>query len=96
MEFAYDGGGLGKGGTATLYIDGKSVGTGRIERTEAFLFSADETLDVGNEYGSPVTKDYGARKFNGRVQWVEIDIGLDDHNHLVKPEDRVNLAMAFQ
>ena len=67
LEFAYDGGGLGKGGTATLYIDGEAAGEGRIEQTEAFLFSADETLDVGNEYGSPVTTDYGQRKFNGKV-----------------------------
>ena len=96
MEFAYDGGGLGKGGTATLYIDGEAAGEGRIEQTEAFLFSADETLDVGNEYGSPVTTDYGQRKFNGKVNWVEIDVGLDDHNHLIKPEDRLNLAMAIQ
>ena len=96
MEFAYDGGGLGKGGTATLYIDGEAAGEGRIEQTEAFLFSADETLDVGNEYGSPVTTDYDTRAFNGKVHWVEIDIGLDDHNHLIKPEDRLNLAMAIQ
>jgi hypothetical protein len=92
-EFAYDGGGLGKGGTATLYIDGEAAGEGRIEQTEAFLFSADETLDVGNEYGST---DDGQRKFNGKVNWVEIDVGLGDHNHLIKPEDRLNLAMAIQ
>ena len=95
-EFAYDGCGLGKGGTTTLYIDGEPVGEGRIEQTEAFLFSADETCDVGNEFGSPVTTDYSARKFNGTVQWVEIELGLDDHSHLIKPEDRVNLAMAIQ
>ena len=96
LEFAYDGGGLGKGGTATLFIDGEPAGEGRIEQTEAFLFSADETLDVGNEYGSPVTDDYDTRPFNGKVHWVEIDVGLDDHNHLIKPEDRLNLAMAIQ
>jgi hypothetical protein len=65
-------------------------------RTEAFLFSADETCDVGNEFGSPVATDYGQRKFSGEVQWVEIDLGLDDHNHMIKPEDRVQLAMAIQ
>jgi arylsulfatase A-like enzyme len=96
MEFAYDGGGLGKGGTTTLYIDGEAAGEGRIEQTEAFLFSADETLDVGNEFGSPVTTDYGQRKFSGKVHWVEIDVGLDDHNHLIKPEDRLHLAMGIQ
>jgi len=96
MEFAYDGGGIGKGGTVTLYIDGRVVGDGRVEQTEAFLFSADETCDVGDEYGSPVTTDYGAKTFTGEIAWVEIDLGLDDHNHLIRPEDRVNLAMGFQ
>ena len=96
LEFAYDGGGLGKGGTATIYLDGDAVGDGRIDQTEALYFSADETFDLGNEFGSPVTTDYGQRKFNGKVNWVEIDVGLDDHNHLIKPEDRLNLAMAFQ
>jgi arylsulfatase A-like enzyme len=96
LEFAYDGGGLGKGGTATIYIDGEAAGEGRIEQTEAFLFSADETMDVGNEFGSPVTTDYDARKFSGKVHWVEIDVGLDDHNHLIRPEDRLHLAMAIQ
>jgi hypothetical protein len=43
-----------------------------------------------------VTTDYSATKFTGTVNWVEIDLGLDDHSHLIKPEDRVNLAMAFQ
>ncbi|WCB96361.1 hypothetical protein DSM104299_05119 [Baekduia alba] len=96
MEFTYDGGGVGKGGDVTLFIDGVEAGTGRVEQTEAFLFSADETCDVGDEYGSPVTTDYGAKKFTGEVKWVEIDLGLDDHNHLIKPEDRVTLAMGLQ
>jgi arylsulfatase len=98
MEFAYDGGGVGKGGEVTLSIDGKDAGSGRIEQTEAFLFSADETCDVGDEFGSPVTTDYGRKKFSGEVNWVELDVGLkaDDHNHLIKPEDRVHLAMGLQ
>lgn len=96
MEFAYDGGGLGKGGTVTFYIDGEEAGSGHIKQTEAFLFSADETMDVGNEFGSPVTKDYSRRKFTGEVNWVEIHVGDDSHNHLIKPEDRINLAMGFQ
>jgi arylsulfatase len=96
MEFAYDGGGVGKGGDVTLYLDGEAVGIGRVEQTEAFLFSADETCDVGDEFGSPVTTDYDRTRFTGTVNWVEIDLGLDDHNHLIKPEDRVNLAMGIQ
>ena len=48
MEFAYDGGGLGKGGTATLYIDGDAVGEGRVDATQAMIFSGDETTDLGS------------------------------------------------
>jgi hypothetical protein len=43
-----------------------------------------------------VTTDYSTRKFNGKVHWVEIDVGLDDHNHLIRSEDRLHLAMAVQ
>ena len=53
-------------------------------------------MDVGNEFGSPVTNDYVQRKFSGEVNWVEINVGEDNHNHLIKPEDRINLAMGFQ
>lgn len=63
------------------------------------VFSADETCDVGNDFGSPVTYDYPAtKKFSGEVNWVEIDLGKDSVNldHLISPEDRLNLAMAHQ
>ena len=56
MEFAYDGGGMGKGGNVTLYYDGKEVGSGRVDQTQGFIFSADETTDVGYEirhHGQP-------------------------------------------
>lgn len=96
LEFQYDGGGIGKGGLATIYLDGTAAGDGRIDRTEAFLFSADETCDVGDEYGSPVTYDYGIKKFTGEVNWVELRRGLDDHSHLIKPEDRISVAMGIQ
>ena len=76
MEFAYDGGGLGKGGTATLFIDGKKVGEGRIAATAAMVFSADDGCDVGQDTGSPVSQDYGPRgnEFSGRVKGVQIAI----------------------
>src|SRR6185436_18086259 len=85
VEFAYDGGGLGKGGGVTLYVDGKPAGTGRVEKTEALVFSADETCDIANETGSPVTRDYTTRKFTGDVNWVEIDVGGagEDLDHLI-------------
>ena len=62
MEFAYDGGGLAKGGDVSLFIDGQKVGEGRVEMTEPFCFSADETVDVGMEAGSPVSPDYGPQR----------------------------------
>ena len=100
MEFAYDGGGLAKGGTASLYVDGKKCGEGRVEKTEPIVFSADETCDVGFGAGSPVTYDYGIHdnEFTGEVNWVEIDIGKDAVNldHLITAEDRLRVAMARQ
>jgi arylsulfatase len=100
MEFAYDGGGLAKGGAVTLYVDGKQVGEGRVEQTEPMVFSADETCDVGFQAGSPSSTDYGPRgnEFSGEVNWVEIDIGKDAENldHLITPEQRLSVAMAMQ
>jgi arylsulfatase A-like enzyme len=99
MEFAYDAGGLGKGGMVTLSIDGKKVGEGRVDQTEPFIFSADETCDVGNEFGSPVTYDYPTcKKFSGEVNWVEIDVGKDakDLDHFISPDERLRIAMAIQ
>jgi arylsulfatase len=43
-----------------------------------------------------VTTDYSTKTFTGQVNWVEIELGGDDHNHVIRPEDRLTLAMAFQ
>ncbi len=74
-DFAYDGGGLAKGGRLTLLLDGAEVGAGRIEQTEPIMFAADETCDLGRDAGSPVTDDYPASgdRFTGRVHWVDLD-----------------------
>jgi arylsulfatase len=100
MEFAYDGGGLGKGAGVTLYVDGRKVGDGRVARTHAFLFSMDETMDVGCDVGEPVSPDYGPRDnaFSGKVNWVRIDIdaAAADADHLIAPEERFKIAMARQ
>jgi hypothetical protein len=56
VEFAYDGGGLGKGGTVTLYLDGKQVGEGRVDGTQPMIFSGDETTDVGSDTATPVRR----------------------------------------
>jgi arylsulfatase A-like enzyme len=98
MEFGYDGGGLAKGGDVTLYYDGRPEGKGRVEITQPMAFSADEACDVGADTGSPASPDYGAsgNKFIGEIKWVQIDIGEDGHDHLIRPEDRINIAMAKQ
>ena len=58
FEFKYDGGGIGKGGTGTLLVDGKPVAQGRVDRTTMLRFSLDETFDVGRDTGTPVIEDY--------------------------------------
>ncbi len=98
MEFKYDGGGLAKGGTVSLYVDGKKDGEGRLGMTIPMIFSGDETCNVGRDEGSPVSPDYGPRGngFSGTVNWVQLDLGVDDHNHLVSPEEKFMVAMARQ
>ncbi|MFB9308544.1 arylsulfatase [Agromyces hippuratus] len=98
MEFAYDGGGLAKGGGVTLYYDGEAVGTGRVDLTQPMIFSADETTDVGYESGTTVSPDYTPQssRFTGKVHWVQIDAGVDDHDHFIDPEERLRIAMARQ
>ncbi len=98
MEFTYDGGGLAKGGTVKLYVDGTQVGEGCVEATVPMIFSGDETCDIGKETGTPVSSDYGARgnEFTGKVRWVQIDLGTDDADHFISPEERLRVAMARQ
>ena len=100
MEFAYDGGGLAKGGTVTLYIDGDRVGDGRVDATVPLVFSGDETTDLGRDTGTGVTPDYttGDNAFTGRIHWVQIDIdeNAEDLDHLITPEERLRVAMARQ
>jgi hypothetical protein len=66
-------GGLGKGGTGTITVDGKTAAQGRIERTQPGIFSVDDLADVGTDDGTPVT-DYGkSRKFTGTLNKVTIE-----------------------
>jgi hypothetical protein len=98
MEFAYDGGGLAKGGAVTLYVDGKKTGEGRVDATVPMVYSADETCDLGSDTGSAVSDDYSPESstFTGTVNWVQLDTGEDDHDHLITPEQRLQVAMARQ
>ena len=78
MEFDYDGGGLGKGGDATISVNGKEVASGRIGKTQPLIFSADETADVGLDNQTPVADDIGvgpeATRFTGTINKVVLAI----------------------
>jgi arylsulfatase len=77
FNFAYDGGGLGKGGTGGLFVDDKKVAEGRIEHTQPMIFSADETADVGIDLGTPVVEAIGsehASKFTGKINKVTVEV----------------------
>jgi arylsulfatase len=76
LDFKYDGGGLGKGGVATLSVDGKKAADGKLDRTIPFRISADETLDIGEDTGTPVSEDYHVPfKFTGTIGKVVILLG---------------------
>ena len=77
FEFAYDGGGLGKGGLGTIFVNGKKVAQGRIDQTQPMIFSADEGADVGEDGETPVTEDYGVPapyRFTGKIGKITIDL----------------------
>jgi hypothetical protein len=79
---------LGKGGTASLFVDGQPAGTGSVERTAAYLFSLDETSGVGSDSCSPVCDDYPAgtaNAFTGTIKFLRVDLGDDSHDHLIDP-----------
>jgi arylsulfatase len=80
FDFSYDGGGIGKGGTGTLSVDGKKAAEGRIEKTIPFRFSLDESFDVGEDTGTPVIDEYDARMpfpFTGTLRKVEFKLAPD-------------------
>ena len=85
---------------ASLYVDGKKVGEGKVGATAAMVFSADDGCDVGVDTGSPVSPDYGARgnEFSGHIKGVQLAIAEDAESvdHLVSPEEAVRIAMARQ
>lgn len=77
FDFQYDGGGMGKGGTGTLSVNGRKVAEGRIERTQSSIFSADETADVGIDLGTAVVEAVGAEaksRFSGKIPRVTVEI----------------------
>jgi arylsulfatase len=76
VEFVYDGGGVGKGGTATLLVNDARKASGRIERTQPTGFSFDETAGVGIDESTPVSDEYEERanSFTGTIEKVVVDV----------------------
>jgi arylsulfatase len=77
LDFVYDGGGLGKGGVARLFVNGENVAEGRIARTQPLIFSGDETADVGIDLGTPVVEAIGSEgrsRFTGKIPKVTIEV----------------------
>ena len=74
-DFVYDGGGLGKGGMVSLTVNGQTVARQRLTETIPLAFSADETLDVGEDTGTPASDKYdGAFRFNGVIKKVSYEL----------------------
>ena len=80
-----------------LFVDGKPMGEGRINPTVPMI-SGDETCDIGADTGTSVSEDYAGdpRHFNGTVNWVELQIGDDSHDHLISPEELMRVATSIQ
>jgi arylsulfatase len=98
-HFNFDGTAPGGGGMGTLFINDKMVAQGRIEKTVPFMFSADETLDIGGDLALPVTEDYPegeSNQFSGKIYWVRIDLEEDNVSHLEPEELKYHRALARQ
>jgi len=77
FDFAYDGGGPGKGGTGALCVDDQKVAVGRIPHTQFGIFSADETADVGIDLGTPVVEAIGTEaksRFTGHIPKLTVEV----------------------
>jgi len=98
VEFKYDGGGLAKGGTVTMFVNDRKVGDGRVEKTIYGRFSADETFDTGLDTGSPVSDLYQSPfTFTGNLNKIEINIapttlGAADQKQIDKANKAVEAA----
>ena len=77
------------------------MGQARVDQTQGFVFSADETTDIGYESGTKPPARTTTRTpaySNGKINWWQIDLGKDseDADHYVSPEERLRVAMARQ
>jgi arylsulfatase len=101
FSFKYDGGGIGKGATGTLFVDGKQVAEGRIPRTIPIRFSLDETFDIGEDTGSPVVEDYADKmpfRFTGALKKFVVilepeKLTAEERRSLLEEEARASMAV---
>jgi len=95
VAFKYDGGGIGKGATATLLVDEKPAGEVKIPQTVAVRFSLDETFDVGEDTGTPVLEDYAEKmpfRFTGELK--KFAVVLDPHSLSEEEQKRLHDQLA--
>jgi arylsulfatase A-like enzyme len=93
VDFKYDGGGIGKGGILTISVDDKPVAQGRIDRTIGFRVALDETLDTGEDTGTPISEDYRVPfRFTGTLNHVVIRLG--DSQLTAEDEEQIRRAKA--
>jgi len=101
VDFAYDGGGIGKGGTATLRLDGQQVAQGRIPQTVQVRFSLDETFDVSEDTGTPVVEDYADKMpfaFTGTLNKLVVvleplKLSAEERQRLLEEEARASMSV---
>jgi arylsulfatase A-like enzyme len=75
VDFAYDGGGMGKGGQITMSANGKKIADGRLDRTIPIQFSLGEGVDIGRDVGSPIDFTYKLPfEFTGTIEKVTIEL----------------------
>lgn len=98
MEFAYDGGGLGKGGKVTLYYDGDKVGEGRVQATQPMISPPTKPPTSAKTTGcqSPPTTAAPPANSTAKIDLVQIDLGDDSHDHLIDPAEVIRIAMSRQ
>jgi arylsulfatase len=98
MAFDYDGGGMAKGATVSLYLDGDKIGEGRLEQPVSLMFAVNNTCDIGHQRGSLVTHEYGRdNAFSGNVNWVQLAIeDVEDAEAYISREQLIKAYLAMQ
>lgn len=66
---------MGKGDAVSVLAIGKKVAKGHIGRTVPFRFSTEETLDIGEDTGTPVDLSYDIpARFSGGLEKVIFEL----------------------